>query len=90
MGGVKVTIEKNADKALNNVLKNAKNEKKKEEIKAKLRCSLNRFYDILIDYMHTNCFELIESERYNKNNPKHIEIMSRLNTKDISYDDLAL
>ena len=40
--------------------------------------------------MHTNCFELIESERYNKNNPKHIEIMSRLNTKDISYDELAL
>jgi hypothetical protein len=90
MGGIKVTIEKNADKALNNVLKNAKNEKKKEEIKAKLRTSLNRFYDILIDYMHTNCFELIESERYNKNNPKHIEIMSRLNTKDISYDELAL
>ena len=39
--------------------------------------------------MHNTCFELIESERYNKNNPRHIEIMARLNTKDISFDELS-
>ena len=40
--------------------------------------------------MHNTCFELIESERYNKDNPKHINIMSRLNTKDISFDELSI
>jgi hypothetical protein len=38
--------------------------------------------------MHQNCFELIESERYNKDNPKHIKMMNKLNTKDLSFDEL--
>ena len=42
MGGVQVKLEVNPDKQCDNVLKNAKNQKKKEEIKAKMRQSLNR------------------------------------------------
>ena len=84
MGGVKINLDQNANKSCENVLKNAKNQKKKEEIRAKMRDSIKRYYDILFKYMHNTCFELIESERYNKNNPYHIDIMARLNTKDIS------
>ena len=49
MGGIKVNIEQNPDKSCNNVIKNFKNNKKKEETKAKLRHSLNRYYNILTD-----------------------------------------
>ena len=49
MGGIKVNLEQNANKACENMLKNAKNQKKKEEIRAKMRDSIKRFYDILLD-----------------------------------------
>lgn len=42
MGGVKVNIEQNPVKSCYNVLKNAQTQKKKEELKVKLRHSLNR------------------------------------------------
>ena len=42
MGGVKVKIEQNPDKSCNNVLKNAKSQKKREELKAKIKDSINR------------------------------------------------
>ena len=43
MGGIKVNLEQNANKSCDNVLKNAKNQKKKEEIRAKMRDSIKRF-----------------------------------------------
>lgn len=38
--------------------------------------------------MHENCFELIKSERFDKDDPEHISIMKNLNTKTISEDKL--
>ena len=42
MGGIKVNLDQNANKACETVLKNAKNQKKKEEIRAKMRESIKR------------------------------------------------
>ena len=47
MKGVKINLDQNANKSCENVLKNAKNQKKKEETRAKLRDSIKRYYDIL-------------------------------------------
>ena len=38
--------------------------------------------------MHKNCFELLISERYDKNDLEHIEMMKNLNTKKVNKDDL--
>ena len=38
--------------------------------------------------MHKNCFELITSERYDKSDQNHIEMMKNLNTKKIKKEDL--
>ena len=38
--------------------------------------------------MHKNCFELLISERYDKNDLEHIELMKNLNTKKVNKDDL--
>ena len=36
--------------------------------------------------MHQNCFELLISERYDKNDPDHIKIMKNFNTKKVDKD----
>jgi hypothetical protein len=38
--------------------------------------------------MHKYCFELYKSERYDLNDPDHIKLMKRFNTKSVTKDEL--
>ena len=40
--------------------------------------------------MHNTCFELIESERYNKDNPKHIPVRQHSNSTFVMSDATVL
>jgi hypothetical protein len=40
--------------------------------------------------MHTNCYELLQSERFDKNDKKHIEMMTNLNYKLTNKTDLCV
>ena len=62
--------------------------KKKEWMVKKLKEVVLRFYKLLYDYMHKNCFELLTSERYDKSDQNHIEMMKNLNTKKVIKEDL--
>ena len=44
-------------------IKEVKKRNKKEVLVKKLREVVLRFYNTLYEYMHTNCFELLQSER---------------------------
>ena len=39
--------------------------------------------------MHQNCYELLKSERYNEDNPQHIIMMDKLNSKTLTQDELS-
>ena len=61
-----------------------------EKKKAIVAKHVRRFYDITYAQMHTHCYELLESERFDKSDQKHIDLMTQLNYKLTNKTDLCV